>query len=321
MHILRTKQLTSLFIIILFSINAFEAYGAAYSYKSASKKKIPKVDLHAKTVIGIERVYRVIGKETLMEVARYYDLGYDEIVKANPTVDPWIPEPGSKLVIPTTWVLPYAPYKDIVINLAEMRLYYFMRKGKKRIVKTFPLGIGREGFNSPLGSFRIIGIRKNPSWYVPASIRKEQPDLPKVVPPGPENPLGDYWFQLSITGYGIHGTNKPYGVGRRVSHGCIRMYPEDVKNLARFVRAGTRVRIVNQPIKVGIRYGEVYIEIETDKSVKYNQSSLMSQAYQLLKQKKVLHAVDSKLLREAVKAANGIPNAISRKKPVFFHES
>ena len=208
-----------------------------------------------------------IGKhDTLSDVARRFDVGYDEVTLANPGVDPWLPGVGRVVVVPTQFILPEAPHRGVVINLAAMRIYYFppRRRGQPQIVYTHPIGIGRVAWKTPEGTTRIIGRQKNPVWIVPKSIRaehaKEGDPLPAVVPAGDDNPLGLYMFQLGWPGYLIHGTDKPYGVGMRVSHGCMHLYPEDIKQFFHMIPIGTKVTVVNQPYLFGWRDGRLYME-------------------------------------------------------------
>lgn len=213
-------------------------------------------------VIG--KVLRVQTRyeDTLSDIARKYDLGYREIVAANPGVDPWLPGKGAVITVPTRFILPPGPRTGIVINLAELRLYYYP-PGEDRVV-THPLGIGREGWATPTGNMHIVAKKPNPSWRVPKSIREEHAArgdiLPEVVPPGPDNPLGRYALRLNRTQYLLHGTNQPWGVGMRVSHGCIRLYPEDIEALFPRVSVGTPVRIINQPYKVGWFGDTLFVE-------------------------------------------------------------
>lgn len=215
-------------------------------------------------VIGAVDHYRVMGDETLLQVARQYDLGFVEFMAANPGVDPWVPGIGTQVVVPAMHVLPDAPRRGIIINLTEMRLYLFSAHGD--IVGTWPIGIGQEADMTPLGTTQIVGKELNPTWIPPASIRREKPELPAVVPPGPDNPLGDRALALGWPRFLIHGTNKPYGVGRRVSHGCIRLYPEDIAQLYRLVPVGTPVTFVDQPVKLGWRDGGLYLQIHPSKT-------------------------------------------------------
>jgi L,D-transpeptidase ErfK/SrfK len=226
-------------------------------------------------VVGQVQAITARYEDTLPDIARRYGLGYNDIIRANPNVDPWLPGEGTRVILPTQFVLPDAPRKGIVLNVATMRLYYYPtpKDGEKPIVITHPIGIGRVNWRTPLGKSRITTKIANPSWYPPASIRKEHAEmgdpLPRVVPPGPDNPLGAYKMNLSRRGYLIHGTNKRYGIGMRVSHGCIRMYPEDIERLFNKVAIGTPVNIVNQPFLVGASYGTLYLEahdpLEEDK--------------------------------------------------------
>jgi L,D-transpeptidase ErfK/SrfK len=193
-------------------------------------------------------------EDTLPDIARRFNLGFDELVNANPGVDPWLPGDGTRIVLPTQFVLPDAPYEGVVVNLAALRMFYFPKPGKDgtRVVTTYPIGIGKVGWATPSGTTKIVSKRKDPYWTPPASVRREHAaegdPLPARVPPGPDNPLGNRAMNLGWPSYLIHGTNKPAGVGLRASHGCIRMYPEDVVALFDEIPVGTRVTVVNQPI-------------------------------------------------------------------------
>ena len=211
------------------------------------------------SVIGEPQIVFAREADTFSELAREYGLGYDEIVAANPDVDPWLPGEGTPVVLPTQYVLPDAPRRGIVLNIAAKRLFYFPEAadGEPTPVMTFPIGIGRVGWETPLGDAEVISKARDPHWWVPASVRKEHAELgdplPAVVPPGPDNPLGRYVLKLDMPGYLIHGTNQPYGVGMRVSHGCVRLYPENIEFLYPLVALGAPVRIVNQPYLIGRR--------------------------------------------------------------------
>lgn len=220
-------------------------------------------------VVGQNLFVHAKASETLLDIARRYEVGYSEIKAANPDVDLWLPEEGAQVLIPLQYVLPQAPRKGIVINIAEMRLYYFPKTppGQAGVVITYPLGIGREGWATPLGKTTIIEKTPNPTWFPPESIRAEHKangdPLPRVVPPGPDNPLGKFALRLGMPGYLIHGTNRPWGVGMRVSHGCLRLYPENIARLFKKVKVGTPVNIVYQPFKAGMRRGALYLEAHT----------------------------------------------------------
>src|SRR5208337_3154223 len=188
-------------------------------------------------------------------------------------------------------------------------LYYFFRHGGKPRVMTFPIGIGDEGTETPLGSFRIIEKITNPAWHVPASIRKEHPELPAVVPAGPDNPMGTHALRLSLSTVLIHGTNRPWCVGRKASHGCIRLYPEDIPKLFRMVTKGAPVTIVSQPVKIGVRERKVYIELHKDDSI--NSEALFKMATVLLAKKHLLGKVSSVKLLKALDDKRGFPVEIS----------
>ncbi len=196
-----------------------------------------------------------------MELARDQMLGYTNVKNANPDIDPWFPPPGKVVLLPCSSILPIEAKPGITINLAEMRLYYVWQEAGQYRVRTYPLGIGSEGTESPTGQFSILDKAENPTWTVPLSIRQERPGMPAKVPPGPANPLGKYWMKFSKEGYGIHGTNKPLGVGRQVSHGCMRLYPQHIQDLFQKVSVGTPVLITNNPVKVGRKDATLFLEV------------------------------------------------------------
>ncbi len=263
-----------------------------------------------RTVLGVARNYTVKGDESLIEIARRFDTGYNEIVAANPRLDPFIPGNGKTVKLSTAWILPdLREYDGIVLNLSEMRLYYFLRKNGSNTVMTFPIGIGSEGKETPVGTFRIIEKIVNPAWHVPASIRKEKPELPAVVPAGPDNPLGAYAMRLSEGTVLIHGTNRPYAVGRKASHGCIRMYPEDIPKLFQLVPNKTRVTIVRQPVKVGVLHNRVYLEVHRDREISVN---YFNEAVRLLVQKKLLENIDKDKMIIVLREKRGVPVDISK---------
>lgn len=216
-------------------------------------------------VVGHVQVVKVLKGQTLTDIGRRFNLGYREMTRANPGVDPWIPAVGTPVVLPTQFILPDAPHKGIVVNLAAMRLFYFPphKRGQPQEVITHPVGIGRRGFVTPQGVTHVVWHEKHPVWEVPPSIlaehAKEGSPLPRVVGPGPENPLGNYALHLGWPGYLIHGTNKPVSVGWRVSHGCIHLFPEDIKQIFYLVPNGTQVRVVDQPYVFGWKNGRLYM--------------------------------------------------------------
>lgn len=210
-------------------------------------------------LVGSEGIHFIGKEETLLDVARDNDLGILELMAANPGVDPWIPRVGGPIILPQLRILPDAPNKGIVINLAERRLYFF-GKGNGE-VRSWPIGIGRLGFTTPLGTTRIVSKNANPTWYPTAETRAENPDLPMVVPPGPQNPMGQYALYLGWPQYAVHGTNRPWGIGRRVSRGCIRLYPEDIEVLFNLAKVGMSVTVVDQIAKLAWSDDMLYLEV------------------------------------------------------------
>ncbi len=208
-------------------------------------------------VIGALASVTARYEDTLVDIARRHGLGYQDIVRANPGVNVWLPGEGTEVVLPTRYILPPGPREGLVLNLAEYRMYYFPRpkQGQPAYVYTYPISIGRMDWETPLGNTKITAMAKDPAWYPPESVRAEHAadgdPLPRIVPPGPDNPLGSRALRLGLPGYLIHGTNRPAGVGMRVSHGCIRMFPEDIEFLFQHVHVNTPVRIINVPVKLG----------------------------------------------------------------------
>jgi L,D-transpeptidase ErfK/SrfK len=219
-------------------------------------------------VIGRNSTAIAAQEDTLFDVARRNGVGYEEIVAANPGLDPWLPGAGTEILIPSRYILPDAPRTGIVVNLPEHRLYYYppARKGEAPVVRTYPISVGKMDWKTPIGTTHIASKQALPNWYPPASVLKEHEErgdpLPKVVPPGPDNPLGEYAMRLAIPGgsYLIHGTNKPAGVGMQVTHGCIRLYPEDIAELFALVPVKTQVNLIDQTNKVGWQRGTLYAE-------------------------------------------------------------
>ena len=260
--------------------------------------------LNGSGVVGEPLTYKTKPGESLIEIARAFDLGYTEIMEANPALDPFVPGADEAVKIPLARVLPDIPtHEGIVINVSEMRLYYFLRAGGALSVHTYPIGIGSEGWDTPTGSYTIIEKEVRPSWHVPESIRKERPELPKVIPPGPDNPLGTHALRLSIGDVLIHGTNKPWGVGRRVSHGCIRLYPEDIPKLFSEAPVGVKVVIVRQPVKVGLNNGRVFLEAHDDGSG----TNYRTEAVRILAKKGLLCRISTEKLYAALEEMSGSP--------------
>lgn len=223
------------------------------------------------TVVGQIEVVTARYEDTFLALGQRHGVGYEELVAANPGVDPWLPGEGTQVTIPSRYILPDAPRTGIVVSLAEHRLYYFPapKPNEQPIVVTYPISVGKMDWKTPLGLTRITDKRVRPTWYPPESVRKEHAadgrPLPKAVPPGPDNPLGNYAMRLGIPGgaYLIHGTNRPEGVGMQVTHGCIRMYPVDIEQFFKMVSVNTPVNIIHQPYKMGWDGDDLYMEVHS----------------------------------------------------------
>lgn len=261
-------------------------------------------------IVGSVQTIRVDGGESFGEIGRRYDVGIYELIEANPGVNPWSPRRGTKLTIPTKFVLPAGSRSGMIINLAEMRLYFYHKNGQ---VSTHPIGIGRKGWQTPLGASKIIQKTKNPTWRPPKSIienhRQKGEYLPAVVPPGPDNPLGKFAMRLSMPGYLIHGTNRPGGIGVRSSSGCIRMFPRDIENLFDKIPLGTSVRIIHEPFKLGYNQGKLYLEAHEPLSDEYyNKKDLKTKFIETLRQAKIKQTdFDWMLAEDIIQQASGLP--------------
>ena len=303
---IKLQMVRALFTIFAVSIGTFwcnMAMSATYPIEKDSD------------IVGMVQYHTVGSEDTLYSIAREYDLGILELMAANPGVDPWIPPKGFAITIPSLYVLPSGLRRGIVINLSEMRLFYFK---DAKTVMTFPVGIGREGWNTPLGETKIILKRKDPVWIPTASILAEKPDLPKIVPAGPDNPLGQFALSLGWPSYAIHGTNKPYGIGLRSSHGCIRMYPSDIEALFNEVKKGEKVRVTSNTYKIGWRDDVLYLE----STPTYEQLDAIAE---LKKPETIIHSevyskiegmiykggtVDWAFVDDAIIARSGVPVAV-----------
>ncbi|KAB0772405.1 L,D-transpeptidase family protein [Pseudomonas aeruginosa] len=294
------------------------SFAALLSAGSASALEL-QLPPPGEDVVGQVQVIKAKYEDTFADLGEQYNLGYSEMVAANPGVDPWLPGVGTEVIIPTRFVLPPGPREGVVINLAEYRLYYYP-KGQN-VVHTYPLGIGREGWGSPIANTRITAKTKDPAWYPPASIRAEHAadgdPLPTVVPPGPDNPLGPYKLTLGVPGYLIHGSNKKFGIGTRTSHGCFRMYNADVTHLFSMISVGTSVRIINEPYKFGVSNGKVYLEAHTpltdhgDPSVVDKHTAVINT---LLKRDDLAKRIQLNwdVVREVVASEDGVPVEIAQ---------
>ena len=299
--------------VLLLSLAAMAA-GAA----RASLYPLPS---DGSAVVGKDSSVTTVYEDTLPDIAHRYSLGYYEISRANPGVDVWLPGAGKQLTLPGRRILPAGPREGIVVNLPEHRLYYFPKPHRhdKPIVITYPVSIGKMDWRTPLGDTHVIAKIVHPAWYPPESIRKEHEEngdpLPKMVGPGPDNPLGDYALRLAAGRgeYMIHGTNKPVAVGMAVTHGCIRMYPEDVAALFAIIPVGTKVRLVNEPVKVAWVNGRLFLEAhppvdEEGQSVGPDVRQLSQKLKRALGDDTA--AVHWDLTRATLSAANGMPTLV-----------
>ncbi len=218
------------------------------------------------TLVGKPKIVIPTQENTLLDIARQLDVGHHEITWSNPDVDVWLPEKNAKVIIPTQYILPPKPWTGIIINISQRRMFYFLppAKGETAKVMTFPLSIAREGWSTPLGNTKVIAKHKDPAWFVPKSIQKEhkesgEEDFPEYFPPGPDNPMGMLAIQLGFQSIFIHGTNRPWGVGMRTSHGCLHLYPEDAAAIFPMINKNIPVRVIDEPIVVGIHQGQLYM--------------------------------------------------------------
>ena len=303
------KIFLTICIIFLHFLSTTNTYASRYLIEESNRN----------TVIGSTKIIYADERDTLLDIARNHGFGYQDMKLANVNVDTWLPDDGQEVVLPSQFILPVASMDGIVLNVPEMRLYYYppKEKGKLQEVFTYPLGVGREGWSTPYIKTIIVEKKVNPNWYPPKSILKEHEEagdpLPKIVKPGPENPLGNYAMRLGRRDYLIHGTNKPNGIGMRISHGCIRLYPEDIKELFSKVSLKTPVNIINQPYKIGVKNDVIYLEahpfLDEDKE-KYenNLTSVIALIIKISNNRK--YQIDMRTAYEAIKNPTGLPIAV-----------
>ena len=303
------KIFLTICIIFLHFLSTTNTYASRYLIEESN----------GNTVIGSIKIIYADERDTLLDIARNHGFGYQDMKLANVNVDTWLPDDGQEVVLPSQFILPVASMDGIVLNVPEMRLYYYppKEKGKLQEVFTYPLGVGREGWNTPYIKTIIVEKKVNPNWYPPKSILKEHEEagdpLPKIVKPGPENPLGNYAMRLGRRDYLIHGTNKPNGIGMRISHGCIRLYPEDIKELFSKVSLKTPVNIINQPYKIGVKNDVIYLEVhpfldEDKEKYENNLTSVIALIIKISNNRK--YQIDMRTAYEAIKNPTGLPIAV-----------
>lgn len=264
-------------------------------------------------VAGKVQRYRIAPKDTLLDVARNAGLGFQEVKDANRSVDEWIPPPGQEVVVPTRWILPRTAAHGIVINIPEMRMFMFpmhTRPGEEVVVRTWAVAIGSDDTPSPVGPFTVTAKDKNPTWHVPDDIYRTMEHPRHVVPAGPDNPMGEYRIRLSKGLYSIHGTDTPWAIGRETTHGCIRLYPEDIGVLYALIKPATCGELVYEPVKLGEVDGHLYIEVHDD--VYRRVGNLEREAFRVVRAAHVDARVDPDRLRAAARERLGIPVDVTR---------
>jgi L,D-transpeptidase ErfK/SrfK len=262
------------------------------------------VDPQAVTVIGSPQRHLVKKGDDLLEIARSYGLGYTEIGALYRHWEPFLPPAGADMVIPTMWIVPDSRGRQIIVNTGEMRLYFLKSPTQ---VYTFPIGMGVLDFKTPSGAFRVIEKKVNPAWHIPKSLQAKYGMA--VMPPGEDNPLGEYKLTLSWGDYGIHGTHMPLGVGRLVSHGCTRMYPEHVKQLFPMVSVGAGVEYIYEPAKIGFRNGRIFLSVHED--VYFKIRSMLLHVLGMIEQRGLADQVNMTKVMQTVEEQNGMPMDIT----------
>jgi L,D-transpeptidase ErfK/SrfK len=294
------------FLLAVLLVGLAQPAMAAGPYNIRLPASAEGVDPQALTLVGAIQHYRIKKGDDLLELARHYGLGYSELGVLYRNWDPFLPPVGAEITIPTLWIVPNNHGNQIIVNTGEMRLYYYIKNNSQ--VYTFPIGMGVLDFRTPQGKFRVIEKKVHPAWHIPKALQKKYEMA--VMPPGPDNPLGDYKLTLSWGDYGIHGTAMPLGVGRMVSHGCTRMYPEHIKKLFPMVPVGTTVEYVYEPAKIGFRQGHIYLSVHED--VYFKIRSMILHVLNMLEQRGLADQVNMRKVMQAVEEQNGMPLDITR---------
>jgi len=264
------------------------------------------LDPEAVNVVGEVRKYTIKKGDSLLELARDFGLGYHDLAVLHRQYDPFIPPAGAVITVPTMWIIPDNRGRNLIVNTGQMRLYFYQNNATQ--LYTYPIGMGVLDFKTPTGVFRVVEKKVNPAWHIPKSLQAKYGMA--VMPPGPDNPLGDYKLTLSWGDYGIHGTHMPLGVGRLVSHGCTRMYPEHIKELFPKVPVGATVEYIYEPALVGFRHGRIYLSVHEDFYFKIR--SMLLHVLNLLESRGLAELVDMRKVMQAVEEQNGLPVDITR---------
>jgi L,D-transpeptidase ErfK/SrfK len=296
----------SLIIVMALIVGLAQPAAAAGPYNLRFPASSEGYDSQALTVVGAIQHHRIKKGDDLLDLARHFGLGYSEIGVMYRQWDPFLPPAGAEMTIPTLWIVPNNHGNQIIVNTGEMRLYYYVNNNTQ--VYTFPIGMGVLDFRTPQGKFRVINKKVNPTWHIPKSLQKKYEMA--EMPPGPDNPLGEYKLTLSWGDYGIHGTAMPLGVGRLVSHGCTRMYPEHIKKLFPMVPVGATVEYIYEPAKIGFRQGRIYLSVHEDVYMKI--PSMILHVLNLIEQRGLAEQVDMRKVMQTVEEQNGLPRDITR---------
>jgi L,D-transpeptidase ErfK/SrfK len=300
--------------VLILSQNAIAQSSPNKSAIKPASASLKAPQSSSQNVIGSMQTVSANQEDTLVHIGRDYGVGFVEMRAANPTLDPWIPGSGAKVIVPTMNLLPDASHKDVVINLAEMRMYIY-NHGPEPL--TFPIGIGRDGLQTPVGVTKIVRKTEDPTWSPTPRMRAEDPTLPPQVFAGPDNPMGTHAMYLGFPNIAIHGTNKPYGIGRRVSSGCIRMFPENIGKVYNMLPVGTQITVVDQPVKAAWVGNIFYIEasptqeqstaMEKEGEIPEYEVSESDLAYIMRKVGNDQSKLDWTLVRKIIKERKGYP--------------
>jgi len=296
--------------VLLVLLNAWAAWaGGPFSLRPPASRT--GIDPQAVTVIGSPQ-YHVIKKgEDLLDIARRYDLGWTEIGAMYRQWDPFLPPAGANMLIPSWWIVPTGHSAQIVVNTGEMRLFYFANRGTQ--VYTYPIGMGVLDYRTPTGNFSVNQKKVNPDWHIPKALQKKYGMA--VMPAGPDNPMGAFKLGLNWGDYGIHGCNLPWAVGRLVSHGCTRLYPEDIKKLFAMVPMGTKVEYIYEPALIGFRQGRIFLSVHDD--VYFKIRSMILHVLNMLEQRGLADQVDTQKVMQTVEEQTGMPVDVTKKGASF----
>jgi len=300
------RTLIKILAVVLFLLNAWIAWaGGPYNIRPPASPI--GIDPQAVTVIGSPQRHVIKKGQDLLDIARLYDLGWTEIGAMYRAWDPFLPPVGANMLIPTLWIVPTGHSAQIVVNTGEMRLFYFVNNGAR--VYTYPIGMGVLDFKTPTGNFFVNQKKVNPDWHIPKQLQKKYGMA--VMPAGPDNPMGAFKLGLNWGDYGIHGCNLPWAVGRLVSHGCTRLYPEDIQKLFAMVPMGTKVEYIYEPALIGFRQGRVFLSVHDD--VYFKIRSMLLHVLNMLEQRGLADQVDTQIVMQTVEEQTGMPVDVTKK--------